>query len=717
MDIKKGYRLSFTQKAKSIIEKMSLEEKVYLMSGNATLADVFQEKIKQEHYNEHPYVAGGNERLQVPAIRFCDGPRGVASGTGKSTCFPVSMNRGASFDLELEEEIGKAIAREVRGYGANFYGGVCINLPYHPGWGRSQETYGEESFALGKFGAAMVRGVQSEGVMACAKHYAFNSMENSRFKVSVECDRRTEREVFLPHFKMCVDEDVACIMSAYNKYKGVFCGHNDYLLNKVLKEEWDFDGFVMSDFLAGIRDTVDAANGGMNVEMRDTKFFGDKLVKAVQEGLVNESKIDDAALRIVRTVLAFEEAYKESGKKYDSKIIGCKEHQEIALRAAQESIILIQNQNAVLPFERNEVKKIAVLGRLGDKENIGDHGSSRVYPSHVVTPLQGIRNLLPEHTIIFEDGTDMKKAKQAAMVADAVIYVVGCDYNDEGEHLSGNDIKEMAMEYLKSNPQLLQSCASMFTTDQALQEFAKKEGGDRVHGLGLCDEDLCLIQETSMLNRNSAVVLIGGNTTLISDWKDNVGAILMAFYPGQEGGTAIAQILFGEVNPSGKLPFVIPQDEKELPFVNWDTTNEYYEYYHGYTKLEKEGIKPLLPYGFGMSYTTFDLTEAEFFDGETEVSAKCKVKNIGNIRGTEVIQMYIGFQNSMLNRPIKLLRGFQRVTLEPGEEKEVLISCPWEHMEYYDERQARFVLEHMEYEVYIGTSSDDCDLLKGHVYR
>lgn len=717
MDITKEYRMSFTQKAKSIIEKMTLEEKVYLMSGNATLLDVFQEKVKQEHYNEHPYVAGGNERLQVPAIRFCDGPRGVASGTGKSTCFPVSMNRGASFDLELEEEIGKAVAREVRGYGANFYGGVCINIPYHPGWGRSQETYGEESFALGKFGAAMVRGVQSEGVMACAKHYAFNSMENSRFKVSIECDRRTEREVFLPHFKMCVDEDVACVMSAYNKYKGVFCGHNDYLLNKVLKEEWDFDGFVMSDFLAGIRDTVDAANGGMNVEMRDTKFFGERLVKAVKDGAVRESKIDDAVLRIVRTVLAFEEAYEKSGKNYGEEVIGCEKHQKLALRAAQEGIVLLQNQNDVLPFDRNVIKKIAVLGHLGDRENIGDHGSSRVYPSHVVTALQGIRELLPGHIVIFEDGTDMDRAKLAAMEADAVIYLVGCDYNDEGEHLSGDDTKEMLMEYLQSDPQLLQSCAGVLKIDQALQGFAGKEGGDRVRGLGLCAEDIRLIRETSVLNRNSAVVLIGGNTMMIHEWKESVGAILMAFYPGQEGGTAIAQILFGDVNPSGKLPFVLPKDERDLPSVKWDTANEYYDYYHGYAKLEKEGVKPLLPYGFGMSYTTFAITNAEFLAGETELSAKCRVKNTGKMWGTEVIQMYVGFGNSKLDRPVKLLRGFQRVTLEQGEEREVEITCPWEHMEYYDEKLADFVLEHMEYEVYIGTSSDDCNLIKGHVYR
>lgn len=717
MRVTKEYRLAYTQKAKNIVDKMSLEEKVYLMSGNTTLLDVFQEKIRNVRYSERPCEAGGNEKYHIPSIKFSDGPRGVTSGNGKSTCFPVSMNRGASFDPELEEEIGKAVGKEIRAYGGNFYGGVCVNLPYHPGWGRSQETYGEDSFALGEFGAALVRGVQSEYVMACVKHYAFNSMENSRFKVSVECDRRTEREVFLPHFRKCVDEDAACVMSAYNKYKGVFCGHHDYLLNKVLKEEWDFDGFVMSDFLAGIRDTVEAANGGMNVEMRDDKFFGEKLVKAVQEGLVSEKKIDDAVLRIVRTILAFEEAYEKYGTKYPETVIGCGEHRKLALRAAQEGIVLLQNKNNVLPFGKDKVKKVAVLGRLGDTENIGDHGSSRVYPPYVITPYQGIQNLLPEHEVVFEDGSDMEKAKQLAKEADAVVYVVGYDHNDEGEHVSGNDVKEMALDYLKNNSGMLKAASGLLTAGQAAQGFEGEEGGDRVKGLGLCGEDVRLIRETDALNPNTAVVLIGGNTTLISEWKDEVSAVLAAFYPGQEGGTAIAQILFGEVNPSGKLPFVLPYEEKDLPAVKWDTTNQYYEYYHGYAKLEKEGVKPLLPYGFGMSYTTFDLTDAEFSSDETEISAKCRVKNTGNLTGTEVVQMYIGFKQSKIDRPVKLLRGFQRVRLAPGEEKEVRITCPWEAAEYYDERQAKFVLEDIDYEVYIGTSADNQDLMMGHVHR
>ena len=710
----KEYRLAFTQRAKEIVSQMSLEEKIYLMSGNDTFIDVLMQKGR-EHYNERPYVAGGNEKLEVPAIKFCDGPRGVDCGTGKSTCFPVSMCRGASFDLELEEGVGHAIGREVIAHGGNFYGGVCINLPYNPGWGRSQETYGNDSFMLGEFGAALVRGVQSENVMACAKHYAFNSMENSRFKVDVTCDKRTEREVYLPHFKRCVEEGVACVMTSYNKYQGEFCGHNDYLMNQVLKDEWDFDGFTMSDFLAGIRDTVKAANGGMNVEMRDCKFFGDKLVNAVRERLVSEEKIDDAALRIVRTILAFDNARKEAGKEYDEAILGCAEHRELALKSAQEGITLIQNKYNCLPFSKDTVKKIALLGRLAEAENIGDHGSSRVYPAHVITLPEGLREILPGVEICCEDGRDISRAKELANEADAVIYVVGYDHDDEGEHLSGSDIAELTMEYIQSNPEIIESLEGVLKPNQMTEKFSGKEGGDRVDGLKLHKEDINLIQETAELNKNSAVILIGGNTILIDEWRDKVASILVGFYPGQEGGLALAQILFGDVNPSGKLPFSIPHDEKDLPQVDWNASEVFYEYYNDYSHLEKRGISPAVPFGFGLSYTLFEVSNTAFNNDGEKITASCTLKNSGAVAGAEVIQMYVGFSNSKIDRPVKLLRGFKRIFLNPGEEAEIIIECPIESLKYYNEKNGCFSIENMPYEVYLGTSCDERDLVKSIV--
>lgn len=686
MKCTKTKRLSYTEKAEKIVKSLTLEEKVSLMSGNFELNKLIQDMVSdsKKHYNYIPYPAGGIKKENIPPMLFCDGPRGVVCGNGKSTCFPVPMLRGASFDTKLEEKIGNAIGKEVRAFGGNLFAGVCINLPYNPGWGRSQETYGEESFHLGEMGSALVRGVQNEDVIACIKHYAFNQMENSRFKVNIECDKRTEREVFLPHFKRCIDEGAAAVMSSYNLYKGTQCGHHDYLLNQVLKDEWDFDGFVMSDFIWGVKDTVEAANGGQDMEMCCTMFFGDKLVSAVNDGKVPESKVDDAAVRIIRSLIAFEDAY---DKKYDDSVLGCKEHVELALQSAREGITLIKNENNVLPLNKNLVNKLVVLGKLGDKEVIGDRGSSEVHPAYIVTPLQGIANTSINTQVIYYDGADLNHAKKLAENADAVVFIVGLNYNDEGEYVSNDNDTS----------------------------YTGAIGGDRKDSLGIKEDEIKLIQEVGPLNKNSIAVIIGGNMIMMEEWKKYVSSILMAYYPGMEGGTAIGEILFGIVNPSGKLPYVIPYNESDLPHVDWITESQFYEYYHGYAKLEKEGIEPSVPYGFGLTYTTFKIQNA-FFDANSEnIIATCEIENTGDLEGTEVIQLYVGFKNSSVDRPVKLLRGFKRVSVQPGEKKTVEILCPIDQLLWYNPDNNKMELEYMKYEIYIGTSSANEDLLSGTI--
>lgn len=679
----KGYRLTYTDKAKKIVDQMTLEQKVHLMSGSVSLAELMVALQGSTHYNYDPYPAGGSEEFHLPPMLFCDGPRGVVCGTGKSTCFPVSMLRGAAFDTELEERIGNAIGEEVRAYGGNLFAGVCVNLPYNPGWGRSQETYGEESFHIGQMGSALIRGVQDKNVMACVKHFAFNSMEISRFKVSVDCDKRTEREVYLPHFKDCIDSGAASVMSSYNLYQGTHCGHHDYLLNQVLKKEWDFDGFVMSDFIWGVKDTEEAANGGQDIEMCCTQFFGDKLVQAVREGRVPEEKINASALRIVRTILAFTEA---DHKRYDESVLGSREHIELALEAARKGITLLKNKDHILPIDKEKATRIVVFGKLANKENIGDHGSSRVYPKKVETPLQGIAKFAENIEVIYNDGTDLEHAKQLAADADYTVFVVGYDHDDEGEYIS----------------------------EEQSDSYTGAIGGDRI-SLGLHPDEIRLIREVAPANSNSVVVMIGGNMIMMTEWFEYVGAVLMAYYPGQKGGTAIAEILFGNVNPSGKLPYVVPYAVEDLPQVAWNTTSQWYNYYHGYAKLEKEGTKPFLPYGFGLSYTRFELSDAVFSVSGQEVAASCRIKNTGAVDGDEVVQLYVGFKNSKVDRPVKLLRGFARVSLPAGKSKSVTISCPVEKLKWFNPEKDDWELEHMSYEMYIGSSSDNNDLLTGTV--
>lgn len=686
MKCTKQKRLSYTEKALQIVNSLTLEEKVSLMSGNISLESMLEDMRDDpdnKHYNYIPYSAGGIEQHNVPPMLFCDGPRGVVCGNGKATCFPVSMLRGATFDIDLEERIGRAIGKEVRAFKGNLFAGVCINLPYNPGWGRSQETYGEESFHLGEMGAALTRGVQKENVIACVKHYAFNQMEISRFKVSVDCDKRTEREVFLPHFKKCIDQGAACVMSSYNLYKGIHCGHHEYLLNRVLKEEWDFDGFIMSDFGWGIRDTAEAANGGQNMEMCCTEFFGEKLVKAVKDGLVDESKIDDAALRIIRTLIAFDEA---CDRDYDESLLGCREHINLALEAARKGITLIKN-DGLLPLDKAAVRRIVVLGKQGRNEVIGDHGSSQVRSSYVIVPIKGLANVSPKSEVVYYNGEDLDHAKELAQSADAVVFVVGCDHDDEGE-------------YVAVEPD---------------NSYTGSVGGDRQYSLGLHQDEIELIQTVGPVNKNSVAVMVGGNMIMMEEWKDSVNAIIMAYYAGMEGGTAIAEIIYGDVNPSGKLPYVVPMKESDLPQVNWDSENQWYEYYHGYARLEKAGIAPSVPYGYGLSYTSFEIKNAKFTKADAAVIASCEVTNTGERSGDEVIQLYVGFQNSGVDRPVKLLRGFKRISLEKDETQKVDISCPTEELCWFNEETGRMELEHMEYEMYIGTSSASKDLVRGSV--
>jgi beta-glucosidase len=679
MKCTKQNRLSFDGQAKEILAKLSLAQKVSLMSGNVSLEDM----MNSTHYNDVPYEAGGLAEHGVEPVKFCDGPRGVVCGTGEATCFPVTMCRGASFDKDLEKEIGHAIGKEVRAYGGNLFAGVCVNLPYNPGWGRSQETYGEESYHIGEMGKALTEGVQEENVVACVKHYAFNQMEISRFKVDVNCDKRTEREVFLPHFKKIIDAGAASVMSSYNIYNGVHAGHNKYLLTDVLKKEWDFDGFIMSDFGWGVTDTVEGANGGQDMEMCGTIWFGERLVKAVEDGFVSEERIDDAALRIIRTQLAFQAAGHE---KLDKNVLACDEHVALARKSAEEGITLLKNEGQVLPFSK-DIKNILVVGKLGAKENIGDHGSSRVYPPYVVTPVQGLEKVLGKEKVSFTDGSDIEEAKRLAKSADAVVFVVGFDHDDEGEFVSENEE----------------------------ENYTGARGGDRKNSLGLHADDIALINAVAPQNKNSAVVLIGGNMITMEEWKDKVSAILMAYYPGMEGGNVIADILLGNVNPSGKLPYVVVKDENDLPYVNWETEFQHYDYYHGYTRLEKEGIAPALPFGFGLSYTTFAYSDAVFAADKEGITATVKVTNTGSVAGDEVVQLYVGFENSRVDRPKKILRGFERITLNPGESKTVTITCPKEELMWYDANHLTWKLDDMEYQVYIGSSSADKDLSKGVV--
>ena len=285
---------------------------------------------------------------------------------------------GSLWDPLLEERIGDAIGTEIRSLGGDYYAGICINLLRHPAWGRAQESYGEDSFVLGTMGAALVKGTQRH-VMACIKHFAANSIERSRFKVNVKVNERTLREIYLPHFKRCMNAGCASVMSAYNKVNGEFCGHNHHLLTEILKEDWGFKGFVSSDFVYGVRDGMAAVKGGMDVEMPFALHMRPKLLsRYMKKGLINEQQINESVIRILRQKMRFNHHW--DAELYSKTQVASKAHTQLALESARKSMVLLKNENHVLPLDRTQVHTIAIIGELAKIKNIGDHGSSRVFP-------------------------------------------------------------------------------------------------------------------------------------------------------------------------------------------------------------------------------------------------------------------------------------------------------------------------------------------------
>jgi beta-glucosidase len=664
------------RKARELVDQMTVREKVQMMSPVMGVPKMLAEMLSDRmRYNQESYQAGGNERLGIPTMRFFDGPRGMVSG--EATCFPVAMARAATFDRDLEYRVGEVIGKEIRANHGNYFGGVCINLLRHPAGGRAQESYGEDSYLLGQMGSSLMKGVQSQNVMACIKHYALNNQENTRFTINVEADERVLREVYLAHFKECIDQGAASVMGAYNRFRGDQCCESPHLLTKVLREDWDFQGFTISDFLFGIRHTVLAANAGLDIEMPVIQDYGKKLYKAVQAGEVPVSAIDESAFRVARTVLKFETA-PDPQSEYPAELIGSKDHIALALEAAEKSMVLMQNHRGVLPLDPEEVREVLVVGRLAVTENTGDHGSSRVIPEYVVTPMQGLQAQYGgQVTFTHDPGEDMEKSREMARRADAVIFVVGYDHGDEGEFIG----------------------------------MGKEEvGGDRI-SIRLHENESRLLQELGPENENSVAVLIGGSAIIVEEWKDRVNGIIHAFYPGMEGGTAIARAIFGAVNPGGKLPFTVAADENNYPAFDRLAEEVHYDRYHGYIKLDHDGNKAAFPFGFGLSYTTFTEDSATLQVTDSAVEASVNVSNTGEVAGDQVIQLYIGFDNSSEEREHKLLKGFQRVHLEPGETKQVTLVCPYEKIRRYNPDRGAWELELMEYQAYIGSSSDEDDLV------
>lgn len=407
-----SHQLSAHDAAVQLVSRLTTAEKLDCLDGDLDAwPGLFA--MMSGSYHRRTFPAAVVERLGIPGIQFSDGPRGCVIGI--KTAFPVSMARGATFDPELEQRIGAAIGAEVRTVGGTFYGGVCVNLLRHPGWGRAQETYGEEPMLVGEMGRALMLGAQQH-VMACVKHFAVNSMENARFTVGIQIDERALHEVYLPHFRRIVESGVASVMSAYNSMNGSYCGENEELLTAILRDEWGFEGFVISDFIFGLRDAVRSVTAGLDIEMPFRQQRLMHLAAGIDDGRLPIEHVDAAVTRTVATLLRFAPIL---AREVDPAVVDGPEHRALARHAATASIVLLRNEAATLPLEASSLRRIAVIGRLAAVANLGDRGSSDVIARGVVTPLDGLRSALPNVQVDHHD-----RDVAIAEGADAVVVVV-----------------------------------------------------------------------------------------------------------------------------------------------------------------------------------------------------------------------------------------------------------------------------------------------------
>lgn len=632
------------------------------------------EQLEQMHgrgFSDGMWRTPDNERLGIPGFGMLDGPRGVSLLAGEATSFPVAMARGATWEPALEERVGEAIGAEIRAKGASVLLAPTLNLLRHPRWGRAQETYGEDPLQIGRMGVAFIRGAQRH-VIAAAKHYALNSIEDTRLVVDARVDERTLREIYLPHFRMAVQQGhVAAVMAAYNRVNGQYCAENYHLLREVLQGDWGFPGFVESDWFVGTRSTLLSAWAGLDIEMPVPVYYGDPLESAVEGGAVPLWIIDDAVRRILRTKLCFR--LDSDPPRPAPGVVQSPAHLDLALEVARKSMVLLRNAGGALPLAG--VTSLAVVGDRAATASLGDLGSSVVAPSFAISPLDGLRARAPDVAIAYCGGPPLAADDRAAVAAaDATIVITGLDDSEEGE--------------------------------------GSATSGDRL-GLELPGEQDALVAEVAALNPRTIVVLQGGSA-ITMPWLDDVAGVVMAWYPGQLGGQALAEVLFGDVNPSGRLPVSFPRTEADLPRFDNRNIRVQYGYFHGYRWLDRQRVAPLFPFGFGLSYTSFrydDLVVSPTtLAPDGQLHATVDVTNSGGMAGDEVVQLYVSARGSRVQRAEQELRAFARVHLEAGETRTVALDVPAADLAYWDVASAGWVVEPIAYEVRVGPSSRELPL-------
>lgn len=788
------------ERARELVEQMTLEEKISYLGGETS-------------FSLRPI-----ERLGIPRILLADGPQGIRNHCKHSTLYPSGILAASTWNRDLIHQYGEGLGTDARARGVGILLGPGVNIYRYPLCGRNFEYMGEDPYLASEIACNYIEGVQSKGVISTVKHFAANNQEWSRHHVSSDIDERTLQEIYFPTFRKAVQKaGVGAVMNSYNLLNGVHATENSWLNKTVLRDDWNFDGILMSDWTS-VYSTVNAANAGLDLEMPKATFFTDSLIKvALDKGQIDIRTIDDKVMHLLQTLSAFGLLDRE--QKDDSLPLDNETSKAIALETAREGIILLKNEDNILPLKGNTL----VLGTNVDTIVSGG-GSGAVY-AFSISPLSKAMKAIDKkakvltNEDIFEDitgsfYTDRSRKvngfqgnyyKNMKFEGEADLQRVDPEINfeygykgpaadfpddkfsiswtsflvpdknenlritvggDDGYRLWINDsivaqhwgnhsysqriisypvIKdreyEFKLEYFDSSGEGKVNFSAKKLNENLLANVLKKvdnvvintgfngdtegEGFDRAFGLPSYEEDF--IRKISEINPNVVVVLNSGGAVNVMPWIDNVKGLMIAWYPGQEGGTALAEILTGKISPSGKLPITYYKKLEDSPAhknyyantrnVHSSAKNEtkhvtYNEgIFHGYRGSDISGIKPLYPFGYGLSYSDFEFSDLKLKNLDfNQVEVEFTVKNIGKKEAKEVAQVYVSDLESSLPRPMKELKGFEKVNLKPGESKKVSVILDEEAFAFYDIYDHKFVVEPGEFEIYVGNSSANLPL-------
>lgn len=695
-------KVQMEKRIEKLIKKMTLEEKVGLLHGNSKF-----------------YVAGV-ERLGIPEWSLSDGPHGVRAEINRhdwayagwtndsASYFPTGTAFAAAWNPELAYRRGEVLGEEARWRKKDVLLGPGVNIIRSPLCGRNFEYMSEDPYMNSVLAVAYIKGLQSRDVACSVKHFAVNNQETNRTTVDVECSERALREIYLPAFKAAVQEGGALtVMAAYNKFRGEFCAENNYLVRKILRNEWGFDGVYVTDWGAA-HSTIPSMEAGLDLEMGtlidkyEDWYYANPLIEAVKSGKIPMSLVDEKVGDVLRVMIKTNVL--DPKKRFGPGSMNTKEHQQATYDAAAEAIVLLKNQNNLLPLDFSSIKSLAVIGDNATRKHSNGGLSSEIKAVYEVTPLGALRAK-------WGDKVDIRFAQGYEKLSTFV----------EGSN-NGQSSGTFSSKTQESDALLKEAVEVARTSDVALlvcglNHDYDTESFDRLN-MDIPYGQVELIQEVVKANPRTIVVMIAGSPLNMAAVDICSPAIVWAWFNGMEGGNALVDVLSGKVNPSGKMPFTTPVSLDQSPahalgnFPGRDLKVNYEEdILVGYRWFDTKGLPVVYPFGYGLSYTTFDYsnlnTDKETYDQADTIQATFTLTNTGDREGAEVAQLYVSDPVCSVMRPVKELKGFKKVFLKPGESRRITLDIPVSSLAFYSEAQSQFVVEPGEFILQLGASASD----------